>query len=139
VLNILMKNKRHDIFSVYALLRNCDLCKSERTFSVEFLGRSRTYFAYLKSSKNYPCIEALVFLSVRLKDASASLIYARSADLRSRAAVLHDAGAAILSLACQQAIELSQYRVVRPNCTRPAKLNAYTPDRRVRGLCRCPR
>jgi hypothetical protein len=119
--------KRHDIFSIYALLCDFDLCKSERVFSVELLGRSHTYFAYLKSSKNYPYVEALVFLSVRLKDASASLVYGRSADLRSRAAVLHDAGAAILILACQQAMAVSRRHVIRSNCTPPAKFDARKP------------
>src|SRR5471030_1458605 len=125
-----MKSKPHDIFSIFSLLYDFEMCNSEHDYSVEWLGRSKTYLAYLRSSKNYPCIEALVYLSVRLLDASANLVSARvsSAELRSRAVVLHGAGAAILRLACQQALALSRCHVMRSNCTPPAKLDACTPD-----------
>jgi hypothetical protein len=74
----MVKNKQHDIFSVFGLLCDFDLCNSEHVFSLEFLGRSRTYFGYLKSSKNHPAVEALVFLAAKLLDVSAGLSARRS-------------------------------------------------------------
>jgi hypothetical protein len=125
-----MKSKPHDIFSIFSLLYDFEMCNSEHEYSVEWLGRSKTYLAYLKSSKNYPCIEALVYLAVRLLDASANLVSARvsSAEPRSRAAVLNDAGATILRLACKQASALSRCHVMRSNSTPPSKLDGCTPD-----------
>ena len=108
-----MKSTPHDIFSVFVLLRDFGMCHSEFDYSVEWLGRSKTYLAYLRSSKNYPCVEALVHLSARLMEASANLIstHARSAELQIRAVTLHDLGAAILRSVCRQALALSRGNV----------------------------
>jgi hypothetical protein len=101
----MMKNNRHDIFSVYALLCDFDLCKSEHVFSVEFLGRSRTYFAYLKSSKNRPAVEALVFLAAKLLDVSTGLLSSQAVttELRCKTEKLRQAAGDILKLAVQTA------------------------------------
>jgi hypothetical protein len=104
-----MKIKPHDIFSVYALLCDSDPCKSEHVFSVDFLGRSRTYFTYLRSSKNHPAVEALVFLAAKLLDVSTGLLASKvvTAELRRRAEELRQAGGDILRLAVQQAQTLA--------------------------------
>jgi hypothetical protein len=110
-----MKNNRHDIFSVYALLSDFALCNSEHVFSVDFLGRSRTYFAYLKSSKNRPAIEALVFLAAKLVDVYTELLSSKfvTAELRRKAQELRQAGNDILKLAIQTA----QARALQSNET----------------------
>ena len=111
--------KRHDIFSVYALLCDFDLCKSEHDCSVEWLGRSRTYLAYLKSSKNHPAVEALVFLAAKLLDVCAGLLSQKvvTIELRRKAEELRQAGGDILKLAVQQAQALAHCNTMLSNNT----------------------
>jgi hypothetical protein len=112
-----MKNKRRDIFSVFALLLDFALCKSEHDYSVDYLGRSRTYFAYLKSSTNHPAVEALVFLAAKLLDASTGVLSSKvvAAELRRKADELRNAGADILRLAVQQAQALAHCNRIAHN------------------------
>jgi hypothetical protein len=114
-----MKAARHDIFSVYELLCDFELCGSEHIFSVEFLGRSRTYLAYLRSSGNFPNVESLVFLGVKLMDASARLLNAQTTDkeLLRKAEALREAGGDILRLAIEQAQALAHCDVMLSNNT----------------------
>src|ERR1700730_14846716 len=114
-----MKMKRYDIFTAYTLLYDLEICKSEHVFSVEFLGRSRTYLAYLRSSKNHPNIESLVFLAVKLMSVSAGLIAseATTKDVRREADVLRQGGGDILRLAMEQAQALAYCDVMLPNNT----------------------
>src|SRR5665213_4353482 len=73
-----MKNQKHDIFSVYRLLGDFGICTSEKFYSVEWLGRSKSYYAYLNSSGNEPNVECLLYLMVKLTHVAAGLMTSRS-------------------------------------------------------------
>jgi hypothetical protein len=51
---------------VYNELKQLNLCKSAYDFSVEYLGRDRSYYSVLKSTNTPPSIEALVMLDFAL-------------------------------------------------------------------------
>jgi hypothetical protein len=62
------------LLDVYDFLRQLGACGSEQDFSIRWLGKSRTYFAYLRSTGNLPSVEALVHLTARLFHISAALL-----------------------------------------------------------------
>src|SRR5471030_3076978 len=104
-----MKSTKHDIFSVYLLLDDFGICSSEHVYSVQWLGRSRTYYAYLKSTGNEPCVECLLYLMVKLTHVAAGLATSRSksVEIERKARTLRGAGDDILARACDQALALS--------------------------------
>lgn len=114
-----MKNQKHDIFSVYMLLRDFGICTSESLYSVQWLGRSKSYYAYLNSSGNEPNVESLLFLMVKLTHIAAGLMTSRSKtrEIEGKARTLRDAGSDILHAACEQATALSNCHVMRSNVT----------------------
>jgi hypothetical protein len=123
-----------DIFSAYELLQEFDLCDSEITYSVEWLGRSKSYLAYLRSSRNYPKMDALIHLAGKLLIASNEIAAAKrqTADTRRQAARLREAATAIMRLALRQAMAFAECTVMRSDQTPPATL-ADCAERAARG------
>jgi hypothetical protein len=126
-----MGNAKYDIFSVYSLLDDYGICSSEHVYSVEWLGRSRTYFAYLNSSGNEPNVECLLYLMVKLTHVAAGLLTSRSksTEIERKARTLRDAGDDILHRACEQALALSNCHVMRSNVTSSDTLDACAAKR----------
>jgi hypothetical protein len=126
-----MTNKRYDIFSVYSLLTDFGICSSENVYSVQWLGRSRTYFAYLNSSGNEPNVECLLYLMVKLSHVAAGLLTSRSktTEIERKARTLRDAANDILHRACEQALALSNCHVMRSNVTSSDTLDSCAAKR----------
>jgi hypothetical protein len=133
-----MENTRHDILSVYSLLNDFGICKSEHVYSVEWLGRSRTYFAYLNSSGNEPNVECLLYLMVKLTHVAGGLLTSRSksTEIERKARTLRDAGDDILHRACEQALALSNCHVMRSNVTSADTLDSCASKRLGEGAVR---
>ena len=60
-----------ELQTIYDELKELNLCKSAYDFSVDYLGRDRSYYSVLKATDKEPSIEALVILDYALtEDAS---------------------------------------------------------------------
>lgn len=55
-----------ELQEVYNELKQLNLCKSAYDFSVEYLGKDRSYYSVLKATNTPPSIEALVMLDFAL-------------------------------------------------------------------------
>ena len=58
------------LIEIYELLQALNRCRSQHEFSVKWLGRSKGYFAYLRSSASKPSPTSLLLLSARIREAA---------------------------------------------------------------------
>ena len=62
-----------ELQEVYNELKQLNLCKSAYDFSVEYLGKDRSYYSVLKATNTPPSIEALVTLDFALTESAKQL------------------------------------------------------------------
>lgn len=55
-----------DLVEVFNKLKEVDLCKSQYTFSRDFLGKSPSYMSNIKATSKKPSIESLMILHLKL-------------------------------------------------------------------------
>lgn len=56
------------LIEIFEMLRSLNRCRDQREFSVTWLGRSKGYFAYLRSTGARPSLTSLALLSTRLRE-----------------------------------------------------------------------
>ena len=95
-----------------------------KPIALQWLGCSKTYSAYLRSSLNLPSLESLLLLPVELTEARDELSFSgtKTEEVQHSAKELREAAPNALNLAHKQAVALSNCHKLKPRQLRPAHL-----------------